>query len=151
MIGKPVPLKGKGSATTTNGIEGYVAAAGARPNCMAVIVLVDADKDASCELGPALLARAQVVTRPPVVVIVAERDFEDWIYASIETLELGGSDWIEGTRGKNAIESLLAPDKYVKSTMQARLTHRMNLTIARQRSSSLDRLFRKLDGILANL
>lgn len=147
-LGKPVPLKGKGSATRPGGVEGYVMTAGARPNCKAVIVLVDADNDASCELGPTLLARASGATKVPVVVVVAERDFEDWIYASLETLELGDAQWLESTRGKSAIESLVAPKKYVKATMQARLTHRVDIAMARERSTSLNRLFNKLDGIL---
>lgn len=151
LIGKPVPLKGKGSATSpSNGVEGYVLAA-ARPGCCGIIVLVDADKDASCVLGPELLARAQAVTAVPVVVVVAERDFEDWLYCSIETLEIGDVSWSPAQRGKSVIESLIAPAKYVKSTMQARLTHRVDVSIARSRSSSLDRLFRKVDAIVATL
>lgn len=150
LLGKPVPLKGKGSATRPNGLEGYVLAA-ARPGCRAVLVLVDADKDASCTLGPALLARAQAVTAVPVIVIVAERDFEDWIYAAAEHLGLGDATWSSSVRGKSAIESLLSPGKYVKSTMQARLTQRMNLDVARERNSSLDRLLRKVDEVLASL
>lgn len=151
LLGKPVPLKGKGSATrANNGLEGYVLAA-ARPGCCAVLVLVDADKDASCVLGPELLARAQAVTAVPVVVIVAERDFEDWIYTAVEHLDLGEAAWNSSERGKNAIESLLAPEKYVKSTMQARLTQRMDLDVARTRSTSLNRLFNKIDEILARI
>lgn len=150
LLGKPVPLKGKGSATRPNGLEGYVLAA-ARPGCRTVLVLVDADKDASCTLGPKLLARAQAVTAVPVIVIVAERDFEDWIYAAAEHLGLGDVDWSSTVRGKSAIESLLSPDKYVKSTMQARLTQRMDLGVARSRNASLDRLFRKLDEVLTGL
>lgn len=148
VLGKPVPLKGKGSATsTTNGVEGYVLAA-ARPGCIGIIVLVDADKDASCELGPTLLERAQAVTQLPVVVIVAERDFEDWLYSSVETLQLGPATWSPTERGKNAIESLIAPEKYVKATMQARLASRVDLPLAASRSASLSRLCRKVDALV---
>lgn len=151
VLGKPVPLKGKGSATSaSNGVEGYVLAA-ARPGCRGIIVLVDADKDPSCVLGPQLLARAQAVTAIPVVVVVAERDFEDWLYCSVESLELGDVGWSPTQRGKSVIESLIAPGKYVKSTMQARLTHRLDVSLARSRSSSLDRLLRKVDAIVATL
>jgi hypothetical protein len=150
VLGKPVPLKGKGSATTTNGVEGYVLAA-ARPGCVGIIVLVDADKDASCQLGPELLERASGLQSAPVVIAVAEKDFEDWLHASIETLELGVDTWDPTKRGKSVIEAALSPDKYIKSTMQARLTHRMDIELARSRNSSLDRMLRKLDGMVAVL
>lgn len=150
LLGKPVPLKGKGSATRPSGLEGYVLAA-ARPGCLAVIVLIDADKDASCKLGPDLLARAQAVTGVPVIMVIAERDFEDWIGCSIETLDLGVTTWSPTTRGKTAIEAGLAPEPYLKSTMQARLTSRMDIDLARSRNTSLDRLFRKVDSALAGL
>ncbi len=151
LLGKPVTLKGKGSATTPNGIEGYVAAA-ARPGCVGVIVLLDADDDASCQLGPELLARAQSVVGVPVVVAIAERDFEDWIYRSVETLELGWEgEWDPAKRGGNMIESLFPQGGYEKPVWQPKLTHRMDLDLARSRSSSLDRLLRKFDELRTSI
>lgn len=150
ILGKPIPLKGKGSATVANGIEGYVLAA-ARPHCKGILVVVDADDDPSCQLGPDLLKRAQSVTDVPVVVVVAERDYEDWLYCSVETLDLGEVRWDPSARGKNALRSLLAPEKYVKSTMQAKLTSRIDLEHARTRSTSLDRLLRKFDHLVSVL
>lgn len=147
ILGKPIPLKGKGAATTQNGIEGYVLAA-ARPNCKGVIVLLDADDDHSCELGPSLLGRVESLVQVPVVVAIAERDFEDWIYASVETLGFDQAVWATGQRGQAKIRELLAPEKYIKATMQAKFTSRINLDLARERNPSLDRLFKKIDGLL---
>lgn len=147
ILGKPVTLKGKGSATTDNGIEGYVAAA-ARPGCVGVIVLLDADDDASCQLGPELLARAQSVVGVPVIIAIAERDFEDWIYRSVETLDLGWEGpWDPSKRGGNVIQSLMPRGGYEKPVWQPKLTHRMDLSLARSRSTSLDRLLNKFDGL----
>ena len=39
-----------------------------------------------CTLGPSLLVRATAKSRVPVRAALADRDFEDWLYASAETL-----------------------------------------------------------------
>ncbi|MEX8059925.1 hypothetical protein [Microbacterium sp. 16-032] len=149
ILGKPVTLKGKGSATTPGGLEGYVAAA-ARPGCVGVVVLLDADDDASCQLGPELLARAEAVVGIPVVIVLAERDFEDWIYRSVETLDLGWEgDWDATKRGGTVIDSLLPDGGYQKPVWQPKLTHRMDIELARSRSTSLNRLLNKVDGLVA--
>lgn len=147
LLGKPVTLKGKGSATTPDGIEGYVRAA-ARPGCIGIIVLLDADDDKVCQLGPDLQQRAQAQVSVPVIVAVAEKDFEDWLYCSIETLELDGSEpWENGRRGKSVIESLLDRGGYKKPVWQPKLTHRVDLAVARARSHSLNRLLEKFDQL----
>lgn len=120
-----------------------------RPGCVAVIVLLDADDDASCEIGPIIVERSPEITGIPVIAAIAERDHEDWIYASAETLECDIDTWSHDKRGLNAIRESL-PDKYVKAIHQARLTALMNLELARSRNHSLDRLLHKLDDILQN-
>lgn len=149
VLGKPVPLNGKGSATRPGGIEGYVATA-ARRGCVGVLVLLDADKDSSCVLGPELLDRAQAVVGVPVVIAIAERDYEDWLYASIETLELSEHQtWDSSKRGKSVIESLLRPVAYAKPVWQPKLTYRMDHSLARGRSASFNRLLVKFDTLAA--
>lgn len=149
VLGKPVPFHGKGNATATGGIEGYVATA-ARPGCVGVLVILDADDELVCEEGPRLLARAQPVIAQPVVLAIAERDYEDWLYASTETLELPNPQaWDDGMRGKSAIQRGLAPEKYVKPTHQPRLTARVDIDLASSRSASLSRALRKFDDLRA--
>jgi hypothetical protein len=126
ILGKPIPCHGKGNATSPNGIEGFVATAAARPGCRGVLVVLDADDDLVCRLGPELLTRASSVIGKPVVICLAENDFEDWLYASIETLELGGHlQYEDGRRGAAAIAEQLRPRKYVKPTSQPRLTAKL--------------------------
>jgi hypothetical protein len=148
ILGKPVPLNGKGSATKVGGVEGYVATA-AREGCVGVVVVLDADKDASCQLGPELLERATGAVGVAVVIAIAEVDFEDWLYASIETLELGEEDWEHGKRGKTVITELLRPAAYAKPVWQPKLTARMDIGRARDRSVSLNRLLIKVDELAA--
>jgi hypothetical protein len=150
ILGKPVPFHGKGNATATGGIEGYVATAALRPGCLGVLVVLDADNEAACEQGPELLARALTAVGCPVVVALAERDYEDWLYSSVETLALApGASFSESQRGKAVIAEMLAPKKYVKPTWQPRLTTRMDLHLARSRSTSLDRLLERFDELRA--
>lgn len=149
ILGKPITLKGKGAATTPGGIEGYVKAA-ARPGCVGVIVLLDADQDVVCDLGPQLVQRAEAQVGVPVVIAIADKDFEDWLYCSIETLALDdAATWEAGRRGKNVIESLFDRGGYKKPVWQPKLTHRVDLSLARGRSHSLNRLLAKLEALVA--
>lgn len=143
ILGKPVPLHGKGNASA---IQGYVATAGYRPGCVGVLVVLDCDDDCPAELGPALLAEAAPAVGVPVLVALADRDFEDWLYASAETLDLG-LEYEATSRGKGAIEGSLKPRKYVKPTWQPRLAHRLDLALAASRSASLARMLHRFDDL----
>ena len=138
ILGKPIPVNGKSNAVRARGIEGYVATAAARPGCKGLIVVLDADDDRTCQLGPDLLGRCQPEVRLPVAVAVAEPDYEGWLYASAETLGLD-LEYDATKNGKTMIRKALAPTKYVKPTWQPRLTARMDIDVARSRSRSLDR------------
>ena len=88
----------------------------------------------------------------PVWVALADEDFEDWIYASLETL--GFSDtapFSADSNGKTMLRSLLRPRKYVKPVWQPRLTARMDLSLACSRSPSLGRLLMYFDEMVALL
>jgi hypothetical protein len=139
LLGRPITTNGRGQMTTP-------ATAAARPGCIAVIVVADADDDPSCGLGPDLLARARKTVPVPVVVVLAERCFEDWIYASYETLQLPIKEYASGKRGANVISAAVSNEgsKYVKPVWQPRLTNRMDISLAMTRSESLRRLFLKL-------
>ncbi|PPF11749.1 hypothetical protein C5C04_11725 [Rathayibacter rathayi] len=147
IFGKPVPAHGRDKALKATGLEGYVATAAARPGCRAVLVVLDGEGDCVAHLGPSLLARTVDVGKP-VVVALADRDFESWLYASAETLEL---DLVfdSGKSGQGAIKDALKPRKYVKPTWQPRLTARMDFELARTRNHSLERFLCKLDQLVS--
>jgi len=150
ILGKPIPVNGKSNAVRSRGIEGYVATAAARPGCKGLIVVLDADDDRSCELGPGLLSRCQVAAGLPISIVVAEPDYEGWLYASAETLGLD-LQYDATKNGKNMIRKALAPAKYVKPTWQPRLTSRMDLDLARSRNRSLDRALARFWTLAAPL
>lgn len=148
VLGKPVPVHGRGNATVETGIEGYVATAGRRPGCRGVVVILDGDDDCVAELGPSLLQRSKPQVGVPVVVALAVVEYEDWLYASAETLELPGLTYQPARAGQMAIAEALKPRKYVKPTWQPRLTARMDIDLAVTRSGSLERALRKFDALL---
>jgi hypothetical protein len=147
ILSSPVVCHGRGKALRHSGIEGFVATAAGRPGCRAVLVILDADEDAACELGPEILARAQAVTAKPVVVCLAEPTYEEWLLASAETLELDGLTFVASRNPESLIRSAL-PVKYVKPTWQPRLTARMDIALAASRSPSLSRLLARLESLV---
>ena len=150
VLGKPVALHGRTKAFATNGIEGYVAAA-SRPGCVGVLVVLDGEGDCVAEAGPLLRDRADKASGVLVRVALADRDFEDWLHASAETLDLGLSGYVAGQRGQHALKQALKPNSYTKPVWQPRLTSKLDLPLARSRSASLDRCLRRFDELLAHL
>lgn len=136
VLGKPVPAHGRNKALVRGGLEGYVATAGSRPGCVGVLVVLDSEGDCLFILGRQLLARACVVIGKPVRIALAKRNFESWLYASAESLEIGLT-YDPLRDGQSAIASALKPAKYVKTIWQPRLAHRLNINVAIPRSQSL--------------
>ncbi len=147
ILGDPLSAKGLGNLTVAGGIEKFVNIATARPGCVAVVVIVDSDQQCPVEVGVALKTRIEW-SRVPVEVCVADRDFEDWLYASVESFGIEGSPvYHESHRGATELGSLLHGG-YKKTVDQPRLASKVDPNLARGRSASLDRLFRKIDSAI---
>lgn len=119
-----------------------------------VLVLLDANGDPPCILGPRLLGIAARERRHlDVSCVVANVEYETWFVAGAESLgeflrlpsaaEIPGEPeasghkkaWIEGHfRGR-----------YTETVDQPRLTAAMDLHLCRQRSPSFDKLVRELE------
>lgn len=151
LLGQPAICNGRDRAIVANGLERYIAAVVARPGCKAILVVLDSEGDPVCELGPDLLRRAKEATKLPIIICLAERNWEDWLYASSETLGLRDLVYSANSRGLSAIVQALRPGKYVKPTWQPRLTARMDITSASARNRSLARMLDHFDSLLANL
>lgn len=148
LLGKPVACHGRDKALRPGGVEGYVRTAAGRPGCRAVLVVLDAEGDPACQLGPRLLERATSVTHHRVVVALAEPKFEAWLVASAENLGLGGLVYRPEVDPEGLIRKALSA-KYVKPQMQPRLTSAMDLDLAQSRSPSLARLLTRLEALRA--
>lgn len=150
VLGRPVPAHGRDKALRKGGLEGFVATAASRPGCVGVLVVLDGEGDPVSTLGPELLVRAQSVTGKPVFIALADCDFESWLYASAETLDLNLM-FDESCRGQGEIAAAIRPAKYVKPTWQPRLTGRMDLQLAKGRSKSLCYAFEQFEILRGHL
>lgn len=146
VLGKPVATNGRDKALKVDGVEGFALTAALRPGCVGVLIILDGEGDCVAGLGPELLARVEAKVGKPVRVALADRDFESWMYASAESLELELT-YEEGVSGQAAIKEALKPAKYVKPTWQPRLTNRINLESAASRSESLGRMLARFDEL----
>jgi hypothetical protein len=149
QLGRPVIAQGRDNALKPGGLEGLVATAVARPNCGAVLVLLDGEGDAVCELGPALLARAKAVTDKPVIVVLADPLYESWLVASAESMSLEKLSY-NGAKSdpEGAIRIALGNRKYAKPVWQPRLTERLEPARVVRRSHSFARFVQRLDGLV---
>jgi hypothetical protein len=150
ILGKPIVCNGRGNATRAGGIEGMVVTAVARPGCRGVLIVLDADRDPVCMLGPSLRKRAQCETGLPIAVCLAEPKFEAWIMASAESMELPLS-YPFTSDPCFLIEQALGENKYAKPTWQPRLTSRIELGRAAARDRSLRRTLACLNELVARV
>jgi hypothetical protein len=128
--------------------------------CAGILVLLDADDDAPCEMGPRIQTWArEEAGRIPCAVVMAMREYEAWFLGSLESLR--GHRGIrmdavshhspELIRGaKEALERSMEPDAtYFETTDQAALTALFDLGTAHQRCRSFRRLVRAF-GLVAS-
>ncbi len=125
-----------------------------------VFILLDADDDCPATLGPQLLARARRA-RPdvPAGVVVANREYEAWFLAAIESLagqcglpnELPRVPNPESIRGaKQRLSRLMGKSRGYSETLdQVALTLQFDMATARQQSASFDKCWREVCQLLA--
>jgi hypothetical protein len=147
ILGKPVWTNGISNATKPKGIEGYAAAAAYRPGCRGVMVVLDADDDCAVDRAVKLRNRIAGTIQQPFAVALAERTYEDWLYSSIESLRLQNTKYVPGGNGIKKIKMAL-PEKYVKPIWQPRLTDRLDISLAKSRSKSLDRMLSRFQALV---
>lgn len=118
-----------------------------------VLILVDADKDPPCQLGPGILA-AGLATHSDldIACVVANVEYETWFVACASSLapfitcresEIPLDPEGSGA-GKRWIASRFKGIKYSETVDQPRMTAMMDLFHCRERSPSFDKLCREL-------
>lgn len=120
-----------------------------------ILLLVDADKNPPCLLGPQLLKDARAARADmEIACVVANVEYETWFVAAAESLEeyLALPDAVpadpEGQRlGKGWIERHFqgAGARYSETQDQPAMTARMDLALCRQRSPSFDKFCREFE------
>jgi hypothetical protein len=126
------------------------------PGC--VLVLLDADRDPPCILGPQLLATARKArSNVEIVCIAANVEYETWFVAAAESLtkylDLGQESVPENPEqlrlGKHWIAERFKGTRYSETQDQPRMTAAMDLALCRRRSPSFDKLCRELARLAA--
>lgn len=125
-----------------------------------VLVLLDADDDLPCQLGPSLVGRAGT-SRPdiPSAVVLANREKEAWYLAAVESLrgkrgipaDVVAPPNAEAIRGAKGWLAKSMGRSYSEVTDQPALAAQFDLDQARQRAPSFDKLWRDLSRLLAAL
>lgn len=120
-----------------------------------ILVVIDADQDPACQLGPKMRDIAQEARRDQnISCVLAVVEFESWFVAGAaslaEYLNLDQDGILpedpEGQRlGKGWIEKRFQGVKYSETIDQTKLTAKMDLKICRNRSPSFDKLCRELE------
>lgn len=140
-------------------LERFVQLAARKAAGAVVLVLLDADDDCPATLGPALLARAEAVSRgAPVAVVLANREFEAWFLAAAVSLrsrrglpdDLVPPEEPESIRDAKGWLQERRTDGYAYSptTDQPALASGMDLGVARSSAPSFDKLWRDLERLL---
>jgi hypothetical protein len=134
-------------------LQRAIAVARLTPDCGAILVLFDADDDCPKDLAPALAGWAAEAAAPiPSAIVMANREYEAWLLAAIESLrgfrgirnDAPGHPNPESPRdAKGELESRMhAGAGYLPTADQAAMTARIELASAYRSCRS----FRKLAG-----
>lgn len=148
----------RGLLLKEDGLERYVNLAASRAGPGGgILVLLDANGDCPAELAPVLLRRARAA-RPDrlIEVVIAKCEYEAWFIATIDCLR--GTRRISSTANvppnpesiRGAKEWLRArmSGRYSPTADQAALTARFDMTLARRRSPSFDKMWRAVRALL---
>lgn len=123
-----------------------------------VLVLLDADEDLPCQLGPRLLKIARDVdSRADVACVLANPEYETWFVAAAESLRAYLNLAVDETIPDNS-EALHMRKawisqrfqrfrglQYSETQDQPSMTHAVDLGLCRSRSASFDKLCRELE------
>lgn len=158
QIGRPI-RRPRAQLTREEFLPPTIELARRQPGCSSILILFDGDDDCPGELAPRVQAWAIRASRGiPCVVVVAQREYEAWFLASVESLR--GRCGIRGDamppenpeapRGaKEALESLMVPGvSYHETADQVSLTAQFDMAAAYRRSRSFRRMASAFGALL---
>ena len=131
-----------------------------KPDCAAILVLVDADDDCPVTKFEHLSKVCyQSGVAVPVQVVYAHREYESWFLASLETVR-GRHGISENASLERAIEAIGDPKgwltdrmphgkAYKETTHQVSLTTAIDISLAHERSRSFRRLCHALEQLVS--
>ena len=152
-------VKANGRSNLVNKLERFLQHAQNKPNCDAILVLLDADNDCPVILGQQLSQRCeQMGTKCPVHIVCARQSYESWFLASLDTVKGNSivphtatlSGYAEAVQNpKQWITALLPQGQaYKETTHQAAISSFIDLDLAHKNSRSFRRLCHALGQLL---
>ncbi len=160
LQGKTKVVKANGRRNLEKKLDKFLGHAQNKPECRAILVLVDADSECPVTLAQQLSLRCvEIGTKSPVQIVCAHRSYESWFLASLNT--------IKGRHGiSNSAVLLDDPDAvrnpkqwlgdqmpsgqaYKETVHQASLSRVIDLDMACQNSRSFRRLCHALEELLS--
>ena len=106
--GRTNVVTANGRTNLENKLERFLQHAQNKPECDAILVLLDADDDCPVNLAQGLLKRCeQLGLTSPVEIVCAHREYESWFLASLDT--------IKGQRGISDTAALSQAPKISKT------------------------------------
>ena len=158
--------QGRTNVVTANGrqkleskLENFLQHAQNKPECDAILVLLDADDDCPVNLAQGILKRCeQLGLTSPVEIVCAHREYESWFLASLDTIK--GQRGISDTAAlshdaedvqnpKQWLTNQMPPGRaYKETTHQAPLTQHIDIGMAHNNSRSFRRLCHALELLL---
>ena len=139
-------------------LRSAVQVAALTPECGGILVLFDADDDCPRESAPQLEAWAHEAARHvPCRVVMANREYEAWFLASIESLRgsagvcsdaISHSEPERSRDAKGKMRGRMEGGRYLETLHQASLTARFDLAETYRRCRSFRRLVRAFGLLL---
>ncbi len=151
QIAKPKRASGEGDLTKPGGLEWFLRHALREPDCVAILVLLDANEGCPKEMAFELADRARSLNLScPVAIVIAKCEYEAWFLASLESLrdrlELPEDTPFEVDAeairdAKGWLSKRMPAGRAYKPTQdQAPMTELMEFSLVRSRSRSFCRL-----------
>ncbi|MCO6455038.1 MAG: DUF4276 family protein [Pirellulaceae bacterium] len=131
------------------------AVAGQAARSELILLILDADRDPPCILGPRLQLLAEAARHDQnISCVLANVEFETWFVAAAKSLselldldraELPPDNPERARQGKAWVQRHIRGLKYSESVDQVRLTARLDLATCRTNSPSFDKLCREIE------
>ena len=143
-------------------LEKFLGHALNKPDCAAILILVDADDDCPVTVSQQLTQRCeQIGTTIPIQVVYAHREYESWFLASLdsirgrhgipETASLTGEFEVVANPKKWLSDRMPTGQAYKETTHQASFSSAIDLDLARQNSRSFRRLCHALEQLVEGI
>ncbi len=152
--------------TKDGGLEDFITLASQEPGCGAILILMDADKECPLTLARDFSQRIESAgSKYPVVTVIANREYEAWFLASLETIsghDLDGRPGLPTTAvyEDNDVETLVSVKgwltrqfigsrSYKETLDQAIMTRYLDPDLVEPRSRSFRRLMHAVEEAVA--